>query len=192
MFFETLALPSLSNSGMGIVLLNVVNKVIDEVNYDPRWHYEVIEETKGVSLERISKKVRNNSFNWTSASSSSGFGTPGMENSQSREISKSGYSVSLESKTFSPNGDGYQDILILKYMMSSPNTTANVYVFNENGALIKQIANNETLSNTGIVTWDGEREIGGKANVGIYILLFEYFTSDGRVEKKKISCALVF
>ena len=176
---------------MEIVLLNVVNEEVDAVNYDSKWHYEVIEETKGVSLERISKAVSNNPFNWTSASSSSGFGTPGMENSQSREISKASSNVSLESKSFSPNGDGYQDILILNYNMSSPNTTANVYVFNENGALIKQIANNETLSSTGIITWDGEREIGGKANVGIYILLFESFTSDGEVEKKKISCALV-
>ena len=190
-FFETLALPSFSNSGMEIVLLNVVNEEIDAVNYDPKWHYEVIAETKGVSLERISKTVSNNSFNWTSASSSSGFGTPGMENSQSREISKASSNISLESKSFSPNGDGYQDMLILNYKMSSPSTTANVYVFNENGALVKQIVNNETLSTTGILTWDGEREIGGKANVGIYILLFEYFTSDGKVEKKKISCALV-
>ena len=190
-FFETLALPSFSNSGMEIVLLNVVNEEIDAVNYDSKWHYEVIAETKGVSLERISKTVSNNSFNWTSASSSSGFGTPGMENSQSREISKASSNISLESKSFSPNGDGYQDVLILNYNMSSPNTTANVYVFNEDGALVNQIANNETLSTKGIVTWDGEREIGGKANVGIYILLFEYFTSDGKVEKKKISCALV-
>ena len=190
-FLKTMSLPSLSNGGMELVLLNLINEEVDAVNYNPKWHFEIVADTKGVSLERISKVVSNNSYNWTSAASNIGFGTPGVENSQSREVGKTSSTIALESKSFSPNGDGYQDVLLINYNMAAANTTANVYVFNEHGALIKQIANNETLSNSGIISWDGEREIGGKANIGIYVLLFEYFTANGKVEREKQSFVLV-
>ena len=192
MFFETSAMPSLSNSGATIVLLNRLNEEIDVVGYDPDWHYEIVNEAKGVSLERINVEIPSTSHNWTSAGSNAGYATPGKMNSQAFKPIKSRAKIELEHKSFSPNGDGNKDLLIINYKMDSPNTTTNVYVFNDNGTLIKQIANNETLASSGFISWDGEREEGGKANVGIYVILFEYFTPDGRVEKKKLSCALLW
>lgn len=190
-FYETNAVPSLVSAGMELVILNVQNEEIDAVQYSPKWHYEVVDDTKGVSLERIKIGLANTKSNWTSAAKSSGFGTPGLKNSQSLEDQIKSDKIGLEYKSFSPNQDGFRDVLLINYTMDQSNATANVFVFNSNGALVTQIANNETLSHTGSIAWKGETENGTQAQTGIYIILFEYFYPDGKVKREKLSCSLV-
>ncbi len=50
-------MPALSNSASRLILLDGNQRVIDQAAYDPDWHYPYLEETKGVSLERIRPDV---------------------------------------------------------------------------------------------------------------------------------------
>ena len=77
-------LPVLSNTGSTVVLYREEGEIIiDEVSYSPKWHAPTVKNKKGVALERKDPdKDSQNADNWTSAASSAGFGTPGLENSQ--------------------------------------------------------------------------------------------------------------
>ena len=180
------------NDDKGNVVLYSNNKLIDSVAYSEEQHFELLNSTEGVSLERIDLKSKGlNTSNWTSASSSAGFATPGYQNSQYVDVTASDLEFELESKTFSPDGDGYQDVLILKYQFGTTDNTINGYVYNLNGALIAHPFNNQTLATSGTISWDGVKANGEKLAVGNYILFIETFNLDGKVVKKKLAFSVV-
>jgi hypothetical protein len=46
-------MPALSNSASRLILLNRSQRVIDQAAYNPDWHYPYLEESKGVTMERV-------------------------------------------------------------------------------------------------------------------------------------------
>lgn len=77
------SMPTYPDDKGEVILLNDGGEIIDELNYDEKWHFTLISEKEGISLERISAGgATNDPFNWHSASTSSGYGTPGYRNSQ--------------------------------------------------------------------------------------------------------------
>ncbi len=86
-FLQMEKFPSFNNDEDYVVLLNENIQVIDELHYTDKMHSPLFADEEGVSLERISfSDETNNPKNWHSASTSSGYGTPGYENSQLRKI----------------------------------------------------------------------------------------------------------
>lgn len=179
------------NNDEGILVLLSRNSAIDSVAYDEEQHFELLTDVNGVSLERINFSEESwNSNLWHSASSSVDFGTPGYRNSQftyGKEISSA---FGLESKTISPNGDGYQDFLAISYDVDN-GTTLNGYVFNLSGKLVAHIFNQEILGTNGTLKWDGFLENGTKIPIGNYVLLLEYFSLDGNVNRKKLAFSVL-
>ena len=98
--------------------------------------------------------------------------------------------LSLASKTFSPDNDGFEDALSLNYRFNQAGLVANSAIYNDRGVLIKRIAKNLTLATSGTLTWDGLDENSSKAAVGIYIVYFEVFDLNGKVRKYRKSCVL--
>lgn len=85
---EISSMPSFPDDKGTVVLLNEQGEVIDELSYNEKWHFPLISNRKGISLERIDyNNPTQDPGNWHSAASDAGYGTPGRQNSQFRQDS---------------------------------------------------------------------------------------------------------
>ncbi|MFN7792162.1 MAG: lamin tail domain-containing protein [Cyclobacteriaceae bacterium] len=180
-FFE-FGLPSFNDDEGSVVLVNENGKKVDYFFYSDQFHSSLLKDKEGVSLERISiTQNSNDPSNWKSASSSSGFATPGYFNSNSRpESAVDENAIQIEPEVFSPSQPG-QDFSKINYRFNQSGFVANVKILDQAGRLIKTIANNETLGFEGFYRWDGDRDDGGKARLGYYIVWFEVFDLSGAI-----------
>ncbi|MEZ5107208.1 MAG: lamin tail domain-containing protein [Draconibacterium sp.] len=185
-FLQMPKFPSFNNDEDYVVLLNENLKVIDELHYTDKLHSPLLADEEGISLERISfSKETNNQENWHSASSTSGYGTPGYKNSQFEieDVAKSLVTFSPES--FSPNSDGYNDEFKIHYELEKAGYIANAWIFDSMGRLVLKLAQNEILGTNGDMIWTGEDETGQRQNLGAYIVLLEIFDTTGKVHRFK-------
>jgi hypothetical protein len=180
---EIADLPSFSDSEGKAYIFNADLELIDEMKYEDDYHFALLVDDDGVSLERInSEKSSLEESNWHSASEKVGFATPGYKNSQDFTNPKSSGSITIEPNIVSPDNDGFQDILSINYQFNAPGFVANVSILDRSGRLIKKLVNNELLGNEGSFFWDGITDENSKARVGIYIVLFEAFNLNGDKE----------
>ncbi len=167
-------------------------KIIDELKYTKDFHNALLDDEDGVSLERISfEGETSNPNNWQSAAETAGFGTPTALNSQhfTNEIQTDNI-FDIPNTTFSPDGDGYKDFLLINYNTSSGGWLANIQIFDANGRQIKKLVQNTTLASEGTFKWEGDTENGNKARIGIYIIWIEVFKSNGEVQHIKKTCVV--
>ncbi|HCN82310.1 MAG TPA: hypothetical protein DIT07_01635 [Sphingobacteriaceae bacterium] len=185
------SLPSF-NDDEGTVVLLSENKRIDQLDYSEKMHLALIKDPEGVSLERSSfNGLTNEAGNFRSAAASAGYATPGYQNSQyAEDIGSHQEDIALASKTFSPDNDGFEDILTLNYNFSHAGMIANASVYNDKGILIRKLTRNMTLAETGIITWDGLTETNELCAVGVYIVYLEVFNLVGTVKKYRKNCVL--
>jgi hypothetical protein len=173
-------MPSFNNDS-GTVYLLYNSEIIDKVSYLDTWHFDLLDVTDGVSFERIDPAgVSNSEFNWHSAAEDIGFGTPGRINSQFRPAVSNG-EISLTTDIFSPDNDGYEDVLQISYALASPGMLGKAQVFDDRGRLVRTIFTNEFLGTSGTFSWDGVTDQQVKASIGVYVLVVEVFSTDGGV-----------
>jgi len=178
-----MSMPSFPDDNGSVAISNEDGILIDQFNYDEKFHSALIKDEEGVSLERISVfGSSNDKENWTSASATAGFATPGFVNSnfRAKEVATQGQ-ISIEPPIFSPQSGGL-DFSLINFKFDQSGFVANVKIFDQQGRLIKTIANNETLGFEGFFRWDGDLEEGGKARAGYYFVWFEVFNVDGTVK----------
>lgn len=185
-------LPSFNNDSGNVSLSHSsANDYIDQFDYNEDFHFELLDDTEGVSLERISFTVDTQSEdNWHSASTTSGFATPGKANSNSLPTVLTDGEFELVEKIFSPNSDGDNDFLIINYKLDKPGYVANVKVFDDEGFEIDQIVSNGLLATEGLITWNGTSAEGSISQIGLYIIIAELFHPDGAVKNFKKVCVL--
>jgi hypothetical protein len=173
-------LPTYSNDEGTVYLING-NQVIDAVSYFDNWHFQLIDTDDGKSLERIEPDGSSNSeSNWHTAAESVGFGTPGAENSQFYPSLTNG-TFSYTSETFSPDNDGFEDVLQINYEMNAPGYVATFTVYDDRGRPVAAVIDNELLSTSGTFAWKGVTDSGTKASIGPYVGIFEAYDVDGGV-----------
>lgn len=180
-------------SSEGHILLHLTSStdsIIDELQYNEDMHHSLLKDTKGVSLEKINLMGGNTTANWHSAASSVNYGTPAYQNSQYLEESISQSVFELTPEVFSPDNDGFEDILQINYRMQEVGFQLNLIVYDARGRQVNRLVRNELLGTEGTFYWNGEDENGQKADMGIYILLFEYFDLEGNVKSEKLSTVL--
>jgi hypothetical protein len=181
-------MPSMPDDQGTIILLNIHNEFIDSLSYTREWHFPLLSDENGVSLERLSFSMQSNSsHNWHSAASVAGFATPGYRNSQFVLPYQPDDYFKVQSKTFSPDEDGFEDVMVLRYALPSPDYAASVMIYDIQGRLVKQLVNNSTLGTEGIITWDGVDDFSGKSPIGIYIVWIECVHPDGRRIRQKLT-----
>ncbi len=169
------------NIDSGTVYLFYNSEQIDRVSYSEDWQFSLIDNSDGVSLERISPNASSNqTSNWHSAAESIGFATPGRVNSQYQYVGTS-ESISLQKDVFSPDQDGFEDILVVNYAFSESGLLAKARIFDDFGREVKVLFSNELMGTTGFFTWDGVNTKQAKAPIGIYVLVIEVFSVDGAV-----------
>ncbi len=190
-FLKLASLP-LFNDDAGVVALISRGLHIDQLNYSAKMHFPLIKNQEGVSLERSSfDKPANESGNFRSATASAGYATPGYRNSQYDDIKiPIKGEIVLSSKSFSPDQDGFEDVLLLNYNFSEPGLIVNASVYDTRGKLIRKLIKNETLSAQGVITWDGLNEDTELSPVGVYVIHLESFNLNGEVKKYRRNLVL--
>lgn len=179
-------LPSLPDDKGNIVLLNNQGAIIDELSYDEKWHFPLIANNEGVSLERIDAgQPTQGRNNWTSAAFDAGYGTPTYRNSQYFAAAGLQGNVEARPAIFSPDNDGMEDACFIHYNLSSPNSVASITVFDIQGNIVRNICNNATLSRQGFFRWDGLDNKGNRLPAGVYIVLTDMFNLQGHRKKFK-------
>jgi hypothetical protein len=163
------------------VALNFQGNVIDEVMYKDDWHFKLIDDNEGVSLERIDPDgPSQNETNWHSAASTAGYGTPTYKNSQYKLLNAITATIQVTPKVFSPDNDGRDDITTLQYEVTEPGFIANITIFDAAGRPIRNLVRNGTLGLKGYWNWDGLDDKGNKLPVGTYIIFTEIFNLQGK------------
>ncbi len=184
--FYQMDLPTYPND-RGTVYIIQSGIVLDEVNYDESWHFALLDDQDGKSLERLDPDgISDDKNNWHTAAENIGFATPGRVNSQFSPTTVNG-EFSFTSETISPDNDGFEDVLQVNYRMSQNGLIANFTIYDDRGRLVKEVLKSELISTEGSFVWDGVREDNTKASIGIYVAVFEAFSLDGALiytEKK--------
>ena len=183
------SLPSLPDDEGNITLATPSNVVIDSFQYDKDLHSPLLDDVNGVSLERISPdRPTNESGNWHSAAATVGFATPTYKNSQLIDTTQAADNndiIFLPNPRFSPDSDGFEDVLLIQYEVEKPGFVMNLHVFDAQGRLIHRLVRNEILATSGSFKWDGSINLGEKARTGIYVLWAEIFQPDGGIRRQK-------
>ncbi|MEP6700659.1 MAG: lamin tail domain-containing protein [Bacteroidota bacterium] len=178
--------PSFPDDAGDVVALNFQGNVVDEVKYKDDWHFKLIDNAEGVSLERIDPAgPSQDESNWHSAASTAGYGTPTYKNSQYKLLNSINATIELTPKVFSPDNDGRDDIATIQYEVTEPGYIANVTIFDGAGRPIRNLVRNGTLGLKGYWNWDGLDDKGNKLPVGTYIIFTEIFNLAGKKEKFK-------
>jgi len=183
---ELPSLPSLPDDKGSIVIQNHQGNSIEELQYEAKWHFALIDNAEGISLERIDyNSLTQNKNNWTSAASTAGFGTPGYQNSQFKIDKQLLGMITIVPKTFSPDNDGFDDLATIQYQMTAPGYVGNITIFDANGRSVRYLAKNATLASQGNFRWDGLDDKLQKLPIGIYIVFTEIFNLLGKTKKFK-------
>jgi hypothetical protein len=183
---ELSSLPSLPDDKGTLVIANIHGKSIEEIQYDSKWHFALIDNKEGISLERIDYNVpAQNKNNWTSAASTAGFGTPGYQNSQFKIDFHMQGMVSTSPKVFSPDNDGFDDLATITYQMTTAGFVADITIYDANGRTVRYLAKNATLALQGSFRWDGLDDNMQRLPVGIYIVFTEIFNLQGKTKRFK-------
>lgn len=173
-YIEVESLPTLNNDKGDVYLINAVGITIDGVSYDEEMHHGLLKEVDGVSLEKINSAQKNFSrSNWTSASSSANYGTPGIINSQSLSNLNATKGMQISNNVVSPDYDGYQDVLLISFEAHHPNANLNLWILDIVGRKVKEIAQNVHLGAHDVFQWDGTNDTGNKAPLGVYLIYAE-------------------
>lgn len=190
-FLTLPSLPSMPDDKGNLVLLTTDGAVVDEVDYSAAWHLALMSDKEGVALEKIHPDMPSNAADsWVSASYLSGYGSPGLCNSQYRAIeTKETEPLSLEQSWLTPNGDGDSDALCLGLALEKP-AQVSLTVYDLRGRTVRHWLRNRWLGPHDQCCWDGTDDQGRLLPQGRYILLASLCRPDGWVHQVKWGISL--
>ena len=189
-FLQVSSMPSFPDDKGDVIILNAQGKIIDEVIYSDKWHFALISNTEGVSLERIDYNAASVQSNFHSAATSVGYGTPGYKNSQFRIDQQVQGEITVIPEVFSPDNDGIDDFATINYSFPSPGYVANITIFDASGRPVRYLEKNALSGIKGSYIWDGLGEKQQKLSQGIYIIYTEIFNTDGKKKQFKNTIVL--
>ena len=185
-FVQMASFPSYANSGGTAILMGKDGTMVDQMVFSEKMHYPLLKVTKGVSLERVSfDQPSMSADNWHSAAERVGFGTPGQPNSMMQSAEMSQDEISISPDVFSPDGDGFDDACFINYRFDEAGYTMNVYIFNVAGQLVRHLVKGELVGQEGSTLWNGLDDNGNRVPIGVYVVMTEVFSFDGKVKQFK-------
>lgn len=172
--------------------------VLDDFDYSKDLHHALLTdlEKENRSLERLDASVATTDpANWMTAAASNltaGHGTPTTQNSQSQSAQFFDNEwVTLSSGRVSPDGDGYEDFILIDLNLPSAGFSGHIDIYSEDGRRVKTISGQQISGVNPRFRWDGDFDDGGAAPVGIYILQAGFLHPDGKALKKNLTVAVV-
>ncbi len=186
--------PSLANDESVLILFDADQQVIDRAIYDPDWHYPYLDETTGVSLERIDPDASGLlQSNWFSASSGSSC-TPGRLNSQSLNRASPPLTtphIALLNSPLYVSTLSEPEPLVVHYTFPEPGWFCGLSVYDSRGSLVCEPLPFSLAGLQGVMTWDGLDGQSRQVPDGIYLLVARYRHPSGKMGRWKKACAVV-
>ncbi len=190
-FVTVASMPSYNDDEGDVIILNAQGNITDELKYNEKWHFKLIDNREGVALERIDyNAATQNSDNWHSAATSAGYGTPTYKNSQYRIDLHIQGEITVTPEIVSPDNDGMDDFATIDYSFPSSGYVANITIFDAAGRIIRYLQRNALCGIKGNFRWDGLGEKNQRLPVGIYIIYTEVFNLDGKKKQFKHTIVL--
>lgn len=171
---EISSLPPYNNDAGTVFLLKPDSTVFDNFSYTEKMHSQLINNFKGVSLEKVSFKPKQNQ--WTSASSDMGFASPGLPNSQTEDGTLEQY-FRVEPLVFNPFQTNDKPVTQLQYKLKKSGCYASIHILDKTGKIVRTIGSNLQLGTHGGFEWDGTDDSGGLLPVGYYIFVANVFNN---------------
>jgi hypothetical protein len=190
--FEAGSLPTMSDNKGHLILYNRELDRLDEVFYNEKMHYSLLSGYEGVALEKTGPRNKSEeALNWHSASESCGWGTPGAPNSVFIELPAVSDKVIFSSSKITPDNDGNEDFLEIRFRLTGNGNVVSVMVFDETGNYVKKITANMLIGPDASVIWDGTSDDGSLVNTGIYIVYIIMFDDTGKTNRWKKVCTVL-
>jgi len=141
------------------------------VAYSDEMHMELLDDPRGISLERVSwERPGTDPDNWHSAASIEGYATPGRKNSQSYTMLDGEQLLEVSPVVFSPDNDGYQDLLQININAGGNDWIIGLFITDLQGRRVRTLANNHLAAPSVSYTWNGEGENGSMMPMGFYVV----------------------
>jgi len=186
---KSINIPPFNDNEGNVILADDNGNQLDFFHYEDSFHSSFLNDTEGVSLERISyENPTNNPNNWQSAASTSGFATPGEVNSQLLLSRVENEEITIEPKVFAPGNTGFHDFANIKWWFSSSGNMASIWILDATGRKIKTITSHQSIGAEEDFKWEGLDDNGQEVRMGPYIVFLEIYNSSGmkRPYRKKI------
>jgi hypothetical protein len=187
-------LPAFDNAN-GIPFIQIreddILLTLDSMSYDESQHFQLLDDTEGVSLERLSfNQSAADLSNWYSSASTNNYATPGYKNSNFVNIDKEAKEAfSITDKVFSPYNSENR-LLKIQYKLDKPGSVVNVIIFNSRGHKVRELSNNQLLGSEGVILWDGLNEENSIVPIGPYLIIIEGYSDEGNVFEYKEYCVV--
>lgn len=185
-FVQINNMPSFDDDNGDAIILNAQGNIVDELQYDASWQFQLIDNVQGVALERINYDAPTQSQqNWHSAATSVGYGTPTYKNSQFRIDQYAAGEITVYPEIFSPNNDGIDDFLSIEYTFPETGYVANITIFDAAGKMVRLLQQNAICGTQGKFLWDGLGEKNRQLIQGSYIVYTKIFDLTGKTKDFK-------
>lgn len=172
-------MPDMPDDGVSFYLVNSNFETIDSLVCTEDWHFKLISDKNGVSLERIDPdNFQMTSENWRSASYVTGYASPGAPNSQLLKFPMNNDYFSILTNVVSPDDDAIEDYLLIHYLLPSPDYLCSVRIFNLAGELVAEPYNNRSVGTSGQLTWDCLDLNGQMISEGHYLMIVQCYNPD--------------
>jgi hypothetical protein len=186
------AMPSMPDDEGAVLLTDGQGVLLDEFRYTDDYHFPLLTGREGVALERIDPLApTQDPSNWHSAATVSRYGTPTGRNAQYREPGQVKGEVQVSPRSFSPDQDGIDDQLTVQYQFPGPGYVCSIIIFDAAGRPVRYLARNQLCGTSGLFRWNGLDEQHARLPPGIYYVLTECFSLEGRRKLSRHAIALV-
>ncbi len=174
-------LPSLSNNGEQLSLIDEFGNLIETFFYLPQWN----DKMKGISIERINSLLPATENNWGPSVTQC---TPGRQNSIFVQILPSQAKLTAEPNPFSPYRGEHT---IFNYKLPEVISRVNLRIFDLKGRLVCKLINQELMAAEGGIVWNGRDDDNRNLPIGVYVALMQATARDTeKVYKKKTTVVI--
>ncbi|NLE34103.1 MAG: hypothetical protein GX622_03290 [Bacteroidales bacterium] len=191
--FRADRLPVLQDDRGTMILYDRSLNIIDRVDYHSGMHLLLLSGTKGVALEKVSPSLASDvPGNWHSATETCNWGSPGARNPASIEKPGEDEDMTLSSRRISPDGDGFEDVVLIGVFPGGEDNIISVTVFNDRGYPVRRLAERFYAGNGAHFIWDGLADNSVRLPAGLYLILAESYNNAGTSRRWKEVCALLY
>ena len=169
LIFPGNGLPGLNNSSETIYILDHTESVIDSLHYNENWS---LMDSRSIEKYRITD-TSNEPNNWGISVGEAGK-TPGFQNSLFFSDLPSKGNVTISPDPFSPDGDGIDDELTITYSLPYLGAAIRWEIIDMAGRVIAKPYYNYQVGQNGKLTWNGKRDNGKSARIGIYVMKISF------------------
>ncbi|RFS22378.1 hypothetical protein DVR12_11225 [Chitinophaga silvatica] len=184
------SLPTMAMDEGSVILLSADSTIIDDVRYSDSLFFPLMTNNRDVSIERLSPEQASDiSSNWHTASNIYNGATPGFENSQRWVAAVNPPIIAIQPALITPDLI-IDNKAILSWELPQPGYVGNVNIYDIQGKLVRQLARNILLGNSGNLSWNGTNEASEILPSGVYIFLIEIFNLQGSIMRWKRTVTL--